>query len=482
MRQAIFRHDIKQATYEEYRQQHLLRLLRIILPGFLALAIVVLVGAAGAAFFMAGDLATERSCMMLSVISALVIILLLVARRSLRRSRIKSAAVLVVFAGILGTTSAVSCWFVTHHLDATSFLNLIPLLAAILLVGLLDNVRNLILTTTLLNAVTLAILLFTPRSPAVDANLPLIAAGLLMLQWLFAALMLAVQRGVHDLLSEVVTAYERSRQLDSLKDAFISSVNHEIRTPLTSMVMYIDTLKRQHRQMAQEQLQFGLERASDIGQSLTDLVKTILSTRQVEQEVADLSLEALPFLRLINQVLPMLDVQGDAPSAVSGKQAAQRDLRLRVAPVVVVWADRVKLQQVLLNILTNALKYSEPGTPIEIRASYVMLDIPETTHTARRQRAPREMVEITIRDYGHGIAPDQIPLLFQKFVRLPEDIASKVMGNGLGLYLSRLLIDAMGGSIWVESEGVGHGSTFFVRLPVPPPHFDALRNATVDQQ
>jgi signal transduction histidine kinase len=80
--------------------------------------------------------------------------------------------------------------------------------------------------------------------------------------------------------------------------------------------------------------------------------------------------------------------------------------------------------------------------------------------------SPQGWVEITVRDWGLGIPPEQIPLLFQRFVRLPRDLASTVIGNGLGLHLCKVCTEAMKGSIWVESSGVeGEGSTFYVRLP-----------------
>src|SRR6185312_988227 len=79
-------------------------------------------------------------------------------------------------------------------------------------------------------------------------------------------------------------------------------------------------------------------------------------------------------------------------------------------------------------------------------------------------------VEIIVRDYGLGIPPESQPLLFQRFMRLPRDLESNVIGSGLGLYLSRTLVESMGGSIGVQSSGVpGEGSSFIVRLPAPPP-------------
>jgi signal transduction histidine kinase len=79
------------------------------------------------------------------------------------------------------------------------------------------------------------------------------------------------------------------------------------------------------------------------------------------------------------------------------------------------------------------------------------------------------MGEITVRDYGLGIPPDQIPLLFNRFARLPRELASSVGGSGLGLYLCRVFAEGMGGTIGVESTGVpGEGATFRLRLPLPP--------------
>lgn len=142
---------------------------------------------------------------------------------------------------------------------------------------------------------------------------------------------------------------------------------------------------------------------------------------------------------------------------------AERVLHVDVPPGLMVWGETVRLQQVLTNLLSNAIKYSPPETTIEISARVAQAENGRRVKSASQQ----PMVEIQVRDYGLGIPPEQIPLLFHRFVRLPRDLASNVVGNGLGLYLCQNLTEGMGGRIWVESEGVpGKGSTFHVQLPL----------------
>lgn len=146
-----------------------------------------------------------------------------------------------------------------------------------------------------------------------------------------------------------------------------------------------------------------------------------------------------------------------------------RDLRVRVPTNLEIWGDPVHLQQILMNLISNAIKYSAAGTPVDVTALRVIDTQYEEIRWRRRMAHVRDMIEIVVHDYGLGIPPDQVPLLFQRFSRLPRDLASKVIGNGLGLFNCRVLTEAMGGRIWVESQGIaGKGSTFHVRLPLPP--------------
>jgi signal transduction histidine kinase len=129
--------------------------------------------------------------------------------------------------------------------------------------------------------------------------------------------------------------------------------------------------------------------------------------------------------------------------------AEQRKVLVSLPIRVTVRADPVRLRQILCNLCSNALKYSPKGSPITITCA---LD--------------RGHVIIKVTDRGKGIPPQDQAHLFQRFVRLPQDLISSTHGSGLGLYISRRLIEAMQGRIWVESSGQpGEGSTFALQLP-----------------
>jgi signal transduction histidine kinase len=198
-------------------------------------------------------------------------------------------------------------------------------------------------------------------------------------------------------------------------------------------------------------------------------VKSILSSREIDHDVAAIQAEPVALREAIYEAARLIDPR-EAGSAV-------RDLRVDVDEQLLIWGDRVRLQQIFTNLLANAAKYSGPGTPIEVTARVLGSEGSESGRwSQRRQKASQpRAVEITIRDYGLGVPPEQIPLLFNRFMRLPRDLASKVQGTGLGLYLCRVMTIAMGGRIWVESTGVpGEGSTFYLELPLPPARADVI--------
>jgi signal transduction histidine kinase len=138
-----------------------------------------------------------------------------------------------------------------------------------------------------------------------------------------------------------------------------------------------------------------------------------------------------------------------------------------------VLADESRLRQIFVNLLSNALKYSSAGSPLEVMASGVSAGARPwaggSTLTSDGA-VPVQEVCISVRDYGLGVPPKEAARLFRRFVRLQRDIAGSVRGTGVGLYLCQQFVQAMGGRIWLESSGVpGEGSTFSFTLPVAQP-------------
>lgn len=244
---------------------------------------------------------------------------------------------------------------------------------------------------------------------------------------------------------------EQQRRLNQLKDQFIVNVNHELRTPLTEVYGYLELLSEYQGQLdAGTRAQF-LRQAKEGCQELIQLVNHVLDALAVTEEVKPPQCELLAVAPLVRDVLDHLD-----PS----KEEASR-LYLAIPEQLTVWANGQLLRQVLRNLLSNAFKYCPKPASVVVNAA---MSDPEAQGTGS---APQ--VCISVQDAGPGIPPEELPLLFQKFVRLQRDLHGPVRGSGLGLYISKQFVEAMEGRIWVESAGIaGQGSRFYVTLPRPP--------------
>jgi signal transduction histidine kinase len=251
----------------------------------------------------------------------------------------------------------------------------------------------------------------------------------------------------------------RAQQLDSLKDQFITSVNHELRTPIMTMQGYIELLGELQNQVDAAERTSMLVRARQANEALVHLVQSILDTRRIDQGADDFAPEPVPLHSALHAAAAITNPNhGNVPL---------RELVVEVPEDIVIWGEPIRLEQVLINLLSNAVKYSAPGTPVEVTAQVARETRSPVWSWRRDTSQKRPIVELTVHDHGLGIPPDQIPLLFRRFVRLPRDLGSRTLGTGLGLYLCRVYVEAMGGTIWVESTGIaGQGSTFHVRLPL----------------
>jgi signal transduction histidine kinase len=299
----------------------------------------------------------------------------------------------------------------------------------------------------------------------IDRTLEEADIGLLIITLLVMLLIITRQLLTRRDLVQAQIATQRAEQLDTLKDQFITSVNHELRTPMMTMQGYIELMGELLDQIQISKLRDMLDRARRANSSLVQLVQSILDTRRIDQEAAD----------FVPEPVNIHDAAQAALTLINPREAdvSERQLIMNLPGDLVVWGEPTRVQQILTNLLSNAIKYSAKGAAVRVTARLVSERESRLIAFGRRRETGHHqpMVEIVVRDWGLGIPPDQIPLLFRRFVRLPRDLASNVHGTGLGLHLCRVFTQAMGGTIWVESTGVpGEGSTFYVRLPVPPDH------------
>jgi len=252
---------------------------------------------------------------------------------------------------------------------------------------------------------------------------------------------------------ELEDANQRLRELDEMKSAFLSSVSHELRTPLTSILGFSKLLHKEFGKNFMplagddkklnskgERIQENLSIISHEGERLTRLINDVLDLNKIESGR----------MGWRDELLDMTDTIETAVQAVSGMFAENPDLGLATEvepglPTIV--ADPDRLQQVLINLLNNAAKFTETGT-VSVRAF------------------PRfGQVRVEVADTGSGIHPEDQAQIFEKFHQTRSDtMEDKPKGTGLGLTICREIVEHYGGRIWVESV-IDQGSTFIFTIP-----------------
>ena len=245
----------------------------------------------------------------------------------------------------------------------------------------------------------------------------------------------------------IAVSYEEQRQLNQLKDQMLLNVNHELRTLMTSIYGYLELLHDHYGQLDEVTQELFFAQAINGCEEFQVHVNVVLNTLKVGNNARPLTIETLSVAQVVTAVLDLFD-----PTKKHGFT-----IEHTLSDELFVQADRQSLYQVLRNLISNAFKYAPQGTTITISASRV-----EDIETP--------LLRIAVKDEGHGIPTSDIPLLFNRFVRLQRDLNSSVNGSGLGLHISKQLVEAMHGRIWVESTGIdGEGSCFFVELPAVSP-------------
>jgi signal transduction histidine kinase len=248
--------------------------------------------------------------------------------------------------------------------------------------------------------------------------------------------------------------YQEQLSLADIQDQFLQKVNHELRTPLTAIYGYLELLLEYGNQLENEMRTAFLQHAMQGCDELQLLVNNVLDTMSKEKERQTLFVEPIPVRDILFEVLERFDP----------KTLQEHPIHVDIPDYVVVLANAQYLRQILRNLLSNAFKYVPMGTPIIVSAALFGMVI-HPLHASPE-------ICVKVKDFGAGISTEEIPLLFKQFVRLRREQASRVAGSGLGLFISKQFVEAMGGRIWVESDGIpGEGSCFCFTIPcVTRPH------------
>ncbi|HEY6915397.1 MAG TPA: ATP-binding protein, partial [Paludibacter sp.] len=237
---------------------------------------------------------------------------------------------------------------------------------------------------------------------------------------------------------ELINAKERAEESDRLKSAFLANMSHEIRTPLNSIIGFSDLLFDPFYSTAQQK-EF-VKSIRNSGDNLLVIISDIMDLSKIES--GQFQITKRPFS--INDLI--IDIQ-----KVYSYKATEKEIELKLnlptKDAIIINSDKAKVRQVLINLVTNAIKFTEYGS---IEMGFKVID-----HT----------IQIQVKDNGIGIHPEYHQIIFERFRQVENSETRRFGGNGLGLAISKNLVEMLGGKIWLESE-VGKGSTFYFSLPI----------------
>ncbi len=256
------------------------------------------------------------------------------------------------------------------------------------------------------------------------------------------ALQVAVALQNARLYVEQTATVTQLRELDRLKSSFLANMSHELRTPLNSILGFADVILEGLDGPLTENMNNDLGLIYKNGQHLLHLINDVLDMAKIESGKMNLNVEKFNLQEIIEEV-----------TSITSTMASEKNLALFIEPdsdhEVEINADKIRLRQVMINLINNAIKFTEKGK-IAIRV------VREANN-----------VLISVKDTGIGIPMELLESVFQEFTQVDTTTTRKAGGTGLGLPISRRLIQMHGGRLWAESTGIdGDGSTFYVFLPI----------------
>ena len=258
---------------------------------------------------------------------------------------------------------------------------------------------------------------------------------------------IAAQTSIHletlRLTAELQKRARELKELDRLKSAFLANMSHELRTPLNSILGFTDVMLEGLDGELTGYMDNDLRLIQKNGQHLLHLINDVLDMAKIESGRMNLHPERFKVHSVLDEV-----------TSITSTLASEKNLSLFIDESsdqeIEIYADNTRLRQVIINLVNNSIKFTEKG---------------KVSLYAKPMEGAR--VLISVKDTGIGIPPDKLEAIFQEFTQVDTSTTRKVGGTGLGLPISRRLVEMHGGRLWAESSGVeGEGSIFHVELPV----------------
>ncbi|MBK7449952.1 MAG: hypothetical protein IPJ47_11175 [Anaerolineales bacterium] len=258
---------------------------------------------------------------------------------------------------------------------------------------------------------------------------------------------IASQTSIHlealRLTEELQKRAEELKELDRLKSAFLANMSHELRTPLNSILGFTDVMLEGLDGELTPYMDNDLRLVQKNGQHLLHLINDVLDMAKIESGRMSLHPEKFKVHSILEEV-----------TSITSTLASEKNLALYIDPEsdaeIEIYADNTRLRQVMINLVNNSIKFTEKGN---VALKVTPMD--------------GDRVLITVQDTGLGIPTEQLETIFQEFTQVDTSTTRKVGGTGLGLPISRRLVEMHGGRLWAESSGLeGEGATFHVELPL----------------
>ena len=271
----------------------------------------------------------------------------------------------------------------------------------------------------------------------------LLYVGGFLLNWrtgilLFFGTLLAVA-----IISGVVlntTFLVREIRRNAQHDAFINAVTHELKTPVASIRLYLETLQTRAVDEDKRQEFYGI--MLEDSKRLLSTIEQVLRTGRMGAASRKLSFSRIDLDGVIEQCLER---------ACALHRVSPESLQYHPGPAATIAGDREDVEAAVSNLIDNALKFS--GTDVNVTVETANID--------------GKYVSLRVTDHGPGIPKTELKRIFKRFYRVPGALATRVKGTGLGLFIVRAVAKRHGGRVWAESEGPGRGATFVLQFPIP---------------